>query len=251
MPTPYVLTNATLDVLKNFASINNQTVFKAGTAQRTCNAARNFIADAEFDDPLPLDCSLSELNRLLGIIDTCKGIVLPTLTFNEKELVVVHDDGSVTIPYAHNDVVAKPPTQQYYMPNPIATFDLSLALWTKMRRTAAVLGTTLMHIIIEKKQELTLKLVNEKDKGGEAAGTASYRMANPIVSGEMSGVWGVKFDALELMPGNYSVSVGDISTTLVAPTGPVPATIFGMFFKLIDPTKKMTYLTSGHVVKTR
>jgi len=249
--TPYVLTPETLEILKNFANINNQTVFKEGVAQRTCNPGRNFIADVELSAPLPMDCALSELNRLLGIIETCKGTALPTLTFNEKELVVIHDDGSVTIPYAHNDVIAKPPTQQYYMAQPIATFELSLALWIKMRRTAAVLGTTLMHIIIDENQELTLKLVNEKDKGGDSAGSASYRMANTTVTGAMSGVWGVKFDALELIAGNYTVSVGDIGTTASAANVVASPTIFGMFFKLNDPVKKVTYLTSGHVVKTR
>ena len=76
MNTPYTLTDSTLEILKNFANINTQATFKAGTFQRACNQSRNFIADVELSDPLPVECSLYELNRLLGIIDTCKGTSL-------------------------------------------------------------------------------------------------------------------------------------------------------------------------------
>ena len=77
----YQLNDATVEILKNFASINNQVVFKEGRTQRTCNDTRNFIADVELTDALPQECALYELNRLLGIIDTCKTDKLPMINF--------------------------------------------------------------------------------------------------------------------------------------------------------------------------
>lgn len=241
----YVLNDSTVEILKNFASINNQVVFKAGSAQRACNDTRNFIADVELNDPLPQECALYELNRLLGIIDTCKTDKLPTIAFGSSALVVEHDYGNVTIPYAHTDVVAAPPAVQFHMKKPIAAFDLPLALWTKIKRTAAVLQTTSLQIIVTAKGELELKLVNDKDKGGDASGSASYNMPNTSVYEAVENTWAVKFDALELLAGDYTVEVGEIGNNTNSNT------LFGMFFKLNDPTKKITYLTSGHVVKTR
>lgn len=240
----YNLTETTVEILKNFANINNQATFKSGYAQRACNPNRNFIADVELTEPLPVDCSLYELNRLLGIIDTCKGSSLPTVAFGEKSLVVEHDHGEVTIPYAHNDVVAKVPDRQFHMEKLYATFDLPLALWNKIKRTAAVLQTTSLHIILNEANVLTLKLVNDRDKGGDSSGSASYNMPNTRVEDNAEpNTWAVKFDVLELLPGDYTVTVGEIGTNSGSQT------LFGMVFTLNDAKKKVTYLTSGHLLK--
>lgn len=241
----YVLNDTTVEILKNFANINTQVVFKPGHAQRACNDTRNFIADVELPDPLPQECALYELNRLLGIIDTCKTDKLPTIAFGSSSLVVEHAHGSVTIPYAHADVVAAPPAVQFHMRKPIASFDLPQSLWQRIKKTAAVLQTTSLYIIVNEQGELVLKLVNEKDKGGDASGSASYNMPNTTVVDATDNTWAVKFDALELLPGDYTVEVGEIGNSTNTNS------LFGMFFRLNDPNKKVTYLTSGHVIKPR
>jgi hypothetical protein len=242
----YVLNDSTIEILKNFANINNQVVFKAGSAQRACNDTRNFIADAELNEPFPRECALYELGRLLGIIDACKTNTntLPTIVFGPSSLVVKHDYGKVTIPYAHADVISAPPGVQFYLKKSIATFDLTESLWTKIKHTASWLQATSLYIIINTGGELVLKLVNERDKGGDASGSASYNMPNTHVQEAVDNTWAVKFDTLKLISGNYTVEVGQVGNS----NG---TTLFGMFFKLNDPTKKVTYLTSGHVVKTR
>lgn len=241
----FSLDETTLEILKNFANINPQAVFRAGHSQRACNSSRNFIADVELSQPMPLDCAVYELNRVLGVIDTCKSASLPKLEFGEATLTVEHDHGSVTIPYAHADVVAKPPTHQFHMVTPIASFDLPLTLWTKIKRLAATLQITNLHLIVDKSGVLKLKLVNDKDKGGDASGSATFTMPNTSVYSTEPNVWAVKFDSLELLPGDYTVELGEVASNASSNA------LFGVFFKLNDPTKKVTYLTSGHVVKTK
>lgn len=241
MPS-YVLTETTLELLKNLASINPQTTFKAGTAQRVCNSERNFIADVELPHPLPRDCAIYELPRLLGVISTCKGESLPTIEFGDSALVVEHEHGKVTIPYAHDAVMVKPPTQQYHLAKPIASFDLPQALWDKIKRIAATLQTQTIHIVTTKSGTLELRLVNEKDK---SSGSAKYNMPNTQIQSAQDGVWGIKFNALELLPGDYTVEIGEIASTASTASS---ATMFGAFFRLNDPVKRVTYLTSGHVV---
>jgi len=243
----YPLSESAVEILKNFAAISEQVQFKAGTAQRTCNSTRNFIADVELPEALPLDCSLFNLNRLLGIIDTCKGAKLPELTFNETSLVVTHADGEVTLPYAHDGVVTAAPVYTFTLSKKFAEFDLPVALWTKIKRTAAVLQTTSLQFTI-KDGKLTLKLINDKDKGGDSIGWGSYNMPNTVVSeGIKSNIWVVKFDALELIPGDYKVEIGEVSFQ----TATGESSLFGAFFTLADPKKNVRYLTSGHVVKSR
>lgn len=241
----FVLDSTTLDILKNFANINSQAVFKKGCEQRACNASRNFVADVELSQPLPVDCAIYELNRVLGVIDTCKDTGLPNLEFGDAALTVKHAHGEVTIPYAHTDVVAAPPGNKFHMATPIASFDLPLALWTKIKRLASTLEITSLHVIVDKKGNLKLKLVNDKDKGGDSTGSAMFDMPNTQVQHAEPNVWSVKFESLELIPGDYKVEVGEVGSSAGSNT------LFGVFFTLIDPVKKVTYLTSGHVVKTR
>lgn len=243
--TPYILTDATVEILRNFANINDEATFTAGHAQRACNPSRNFIADVELADALPVDCSIYELNRLLGIIDTCKGDALPTLTFGETSLVVNHEHGEVTLPYAHADIMAKPPAKSFFMADQIASFDLPLTLWNKIKKTAAVLHTSALHIIVTKSGDLKLRLVNEKDKGGDSSGSAEFNMPNTLIDKKGANTWMVKFDVLQLLPGDYTVTIGDVGGSTSSEK------IFGMFFTLNSPTKKVTYLTSGHLVKGR
>jgi hypothetical protein len=238
----YVLTNTTLELLKNFANINPQAVFKAGSAQRTANVSRNFIADIELSEPLPVDCNIYELNRLLGIIDSCKGEELPTIAFGPKALVVEHEHGAVTIPYAHEAVVTPPPTQKFHLAKTVASFDLSQVMWNKIKKTASALQTTSIQIIVTKAGTLTLKLINDKNKGDGSSGEATYNMPNTKVMEPIDNTWGIIFDSLELLPGDYAVELGEISTPANTKS------IFGMFFHLNDPNKKVSYLTSGVLV---
>lgn len=241
----YQLTTETVEILKNFARINPQMVFKEGTLQRAVNTDRNFIADVELSSPIPKECAILELNRLLGIIDSCKGDKLPTISFDDMALTVEHEHGEVTIRYAHPDVIVKPVSSQFHMANEIASFDLPAALWTKINRVSSVLQTPMMQVII-KGEQLSLKLMKEKDKGGDNADTAMYHMPNAtVVKGTTDNQWMVNFDALALIPGDYHVTVGDIGTSSGSKR------VFGLFFTLNHPTVKITYITTGSLVKSR
>lgn len=246
----FPLSDAALELFKNFANINPQVKFDVGVSQRVCNTSRNFIADVDLPDPIPVECALFDLNRLLGIIDTCKSATLPDLVFGEQNLTITHEHGKVTLPYAHMAVIVEPPNHKFILAKQFATFDLPNALWIKIKRTASVLQTTTIQFTIDAAGTLAVKLVNDKDKGGESIGWGSYNMPNTVVEpGVPAATWAFKFDALELLPGDYTVAIGDV-TGVGDQTGK-STTIFGAFFTLNDPTKRVVYLTSGHVVKSR
>lgn len=241
----YTLSPATIEILKNFAAINPEVVFSKGIEQRTANNLKNFMADVELDAPLPVDCALYNVNKLLGIIDTCKGATLPDLEFFDTELKIVHEHGEVTLPYAHRDVVQAPPSSKYSLAREVASFDLPASLWTKITRTASVLGTTSLQFETDVNGSLRLKLLNDRDKGGDTTGWGSFTMPNTVVAAPVDTAWNVKFDSLELLTGDYKVTLGDIQTATSK------TTLFGVFFKLNDPNRKVTYLTSGHAATKR
>lgn len=241
----YTLTPTTVEVLKNFATINNEVVLREGSTQRVLNPQRNFIADVELTTPIPRECALTQLSRLLGVIDTAKSTSLPDIQFNDDHLLVVHEHGTVRLPYASMEAVTVPPIQQYYMDKEVANFQLPQSLWDKIKKTAAILETGVLQLSV-KDGILNVQLVDEKLKTKGPG--ATYMMPQTNVVDTTSNVWAIRLDALKLMQGSYTVSMGHVrSSTQKQGT----ASVFGVFFTLNDADKKVSYLTSGSVVTAR
>ncbi len=248
--TEYKLSPATLDILANFCRINEQVILKQGTSQRTSNGNKNFIADVELDTPIPMECAIYNLNRLMGILSTC-GKDDTSILFAEHGMTVKHQYGKTYIPFAHPQLVAKVPGNKFFMANQVAQFSLPLSLWQVMQKQASILDFNTLQIILNDDKVFSLRLVNDKTTSGTAVSDqlqATFTVPDLVVDDAAEpNVWSVKFDVLALMPGNYTVSVGYLGSDR-APEG---TTLFGMVFDLQDPTKKVTYITAGSVVKTR
>lgn len=67
------LSPETLDILKNFAQINNSMAFKKGSHLATISESRTVFAKAEIPEEIPIDFCIYDLSQLLGIMS------LPTL----------------------------------------------------------------------------------------------------------------------------------------------------------------------------
>ena len=243
MSSSFTLTQSTLDILNNFAEIHEQVTLRPGLEQRTCNGIRSFIADVTLDAEIPQQCAIYDLNRILGVIKTVKN--LPTLEFSEQALTVVHDYGRVTIPYAHPELVTKVPQHKFFVQDQFASFDLPATLWNTIKNQARVLDCNSLQIIINEHGDFTLRLVNDKDKAADAFASAVFNAPNTTVAANEPNTWAVNFDVLKFLPGNYKVEVGNLASKASG------GTLFGAIFTLDDPNKKVTYLTSGTVVKSR
>lgn len=237
----YTLDKQTVSVLKNFSRINEQMVFRAGTFQRTCHSSQGFLADVELDVPIPVDCALYDVNNLLGIIDIgTDGAKYPTLEFGENSLVVKSDYSSVTLPYANKAVVAAVPDYKFTMAEPFASFTLPNSKWSKIKSVASILEAEQLEFdIIDGK--FGLSLMSRKDKG---KGNAAFTLPDEVVhSGIPNNTWVVSLQTLELLPGDYHVVFGNITSTKSATTK-----LFGALFTLLNGPK-VTYISAGNVKK--
>ena len=61
------LSNETLTVLKNFASINQGIQFKKGKQLRTMSGGKSVLARAEIKDEVPEDFCVYDLNQFLSV----------------------------------------------------------------------------------------------------------------------------------------------------------------------------------------
>ena len=61
------LSEKTLNLLKNFSSINQSILFKKGSSLRTISVMKNILAEAQIDEDLPKDFGIYDLNQFLNL----------------------------------------------------------------------------------------------------------------------------------------------------------------------------------------
>jgi hypothetical protein len=67
MKSPMKISNETINILKNFSSINEGLKFSKGNVIRTVCPATNIIAEAKVGEEFPKDFSIYNLNTFLGL----------------------------------------------------------------------------------------------------------------------------------------------------------------------------------------
>ena len=85
------LSDETIEILKNFGSINQNILIKKGNVLQTMATMKNIIGYAEVEEEFPRDFGLYDVNEFLGILKTIKD---PVLDFTNDEYLVIENAGS-------------------------------------------------------------------------------------------------------------------------------------------------------------
>ena len=77
------LSEHTISVLKNFASINQNLVIKEGNELQTMSAMKNIVSKATVEENFPREFAIYDLNEFLASLSLFKN---PLLSFDEQSL---------------------------------------------------------------------------------------------------------------------------------------------------------------------
>ena len=75
------LTDSTINILKNYATINPNIVVENGNTLKTISVARNLFSSTETVEDFPQTFGIYDLNRLLGVLSL---IEQPDIEFGDK-----------------------------------------------------------------------------------------------------------------------------------------------------------------------
>lgn len=187
----------TLSVLKNFASINSGVVLKPGKTQKTISAEKSILVEATLEDDIPSEFGIYDLNQFLGIITTLRN---PEVTFGKN--VVTLDDGELSVSYrgASSNLIITPPDKQLVLKDITTKFSLPNATSQKLLKVATMIDLPNLSVI-GKEGALLLKI-------HERANDTSNDGVQKI--GDYAGkdfVATFKTENLKLMPDDYNVEV--------------------------------------------
>jgi hypothetical protein len=194
------LSSDTINLLKNFASINQGIYFKQGKTIKTVSPQKNIMAEVTVDENFPVDFGVYDLNNFLSVISLHKDD--PTLNFEDKNILISGLKGRSKIKYRFCEptMIVVPPEKNIVMPDPEIRFTLNAEDFDWVLRAAAVLSSP--HIAIESDGEKVF--VSTIDLQNDSAHTDSIEIADG--NGDKYRMI-FKTENLKMISGTYEVSL--------------------------------------------
>ena len=190
------ISNETLDILRNFSSINSGITVKAGNELVTVSAMKNIFAKAVVDESFEKDHSIYDLSEYLGAVSLFDR---PNFDFNAEKVTVSEGDNRVTYYYADPQMVISP-TKEITMPEPEVSFDLDKDVLDSLLKASSVLSLPDM-VLSSDGQSVVLTV---KDKKNSTSNVFSKTVAQG--NGSTFEMF-LRMENMKMIPGDYTVFV--------------------------------------------
>lgn len=187
--------NETLQLLKNFASINTNILFRPGTTVSTISNAKNIFAKAEIKEAIPNELAIYDLNSLLAMLTLMEN---QDVEFTDKSLVVSSDKGKFEYFYSNPEIVTGAPTNEIEHVS-VYKFKLIAEDVLTIMKAAAITGAPTISITC-KQQAVTLSVGDRKND------TANSFKKSIGTSFETFDVF-IAVENLKVIPDAYEVSI--------------------------------------------
>jgi hypothetical protein len=195
------LSEHTISVLKNFASINQNLVIREGSELQTMSAMKNIVARSGVEENFPKEMAIYDLNEFLAALSLFSS---PVLEFDEQYVTIKEESNPTnSLKYFYSDPsVVQSPSKTITMPSEDITFELTSGDLSKMKRASAVIGAPDM--VLENTDEPFKSILNAIDKKNDTANNYSLDIST---NGDGQFKFYFKVENLKLMDGSYDVSV--------------------------------------------
>ena len=130
------LTRLTLNMLKNFAAINQGIVVKPGKRLRTISILGNIFADVAIDNEFETEFAIYDLNEFISALTVLDD---PDLTFMKDHILLSDSTSNLKYFYSSPSVIVSPPDKEISMSNEVGSFDVSGEALTKLQKAAAMM----------------------------------------------------------------------------------------------------------------
>ena len=210
------LSENTVEILKNFSSINTGLVVKPGNHLRTISSTKAILADAEIDESFDKEFGVYDLNKLLGILSMNKkdpevSVENEFLAFNGYS-----DVAKIRMRFTPSNLILTPPAKNINVPSYEVSFTLDEKALNWVFDVASILKCP--NVVV--KGDGSKIAIWAMDVKGEIVDDAN------IVVGESTLVFDavLKIENLKIISGDYKVEISSVGVS-----------------KLTNESKKVTY----------
>lgn len=191
------ISKSTIEILKNYAGINQNILIKKGNTLTTRTVAKNLFASAVVDTEFPQDFGIYNLSQFLGVLSLFSD---PEVTLSEKAMVISQGKNKVQYMFASPEVLDYP-EKAINMPSPDASFELTEENLKSLLKAGAVLSSTDLKI----SSDGTTIACTVLDPKNPSANTFSVEVGESDRSFDVF----IKLENLKLITGKYEVSLSE------------------------------------------
>lgn len=191
------LSEETLSILSNFASVNPNIVLKPGQELKTISEAKNILATASVVEDFPHDVGIYDLNEFLSVLGLVEN---SSLEFDSKS-VDVKGTGAKVKYYSAEPSILTTPEKDITMPSAEVNVELTSEKLQKAKKAAAVLGHLDLAFVGDA-DGVTLKIFDAKDP---SANTFELSLGANDSGQTFSFIMNIS--NLKLLDGDYDVQI--------------------------------------------
>ncbi len=184
------LSENTINILKNFSTINQNILVKSGSQLRTMSTMKNILGEASITEEFPKEFGIYDLNEFLGVLSLVKD---SNLEFGESYLTVNGGRTKVRYFYSDSSILTTPP-ETFNAPECDVSFTISGSVLTNVLKASAVMQLPDIVFIDGKITATDLKNVTSNDY------TEDLDKVNIVFE------FNFKADNLKMIPGDYQVT---------------------------------------------
>lgn len=192
------LHETTLNILKNFSSINSGLVLQKGNIQKSISPEQSILVEAVLEDDFPEQFGIYDLNQFLGNVTFFNS---PDLSFENNRVVI--QEGEYVLNYggcSPSLIISPPQDKSLQLKNVDISFNLPNTVLAKLLRLSSM--NSLTHIsVLGKNGELRMKA---HEKANDTSNDASVKI------GDHDGddfIVSFKTENLRLIPDDYAVEI--------------------------------------------
>jgi hypothetical protein len=192
------LSDKTINLLKNFSSINQSILIKEGDSIRTISVMKNILAEAKVPEEFPKDFGIYDLNQFLNAISSLH--VNPELDFSNNEYLLIREGKKRNrFFFADPNVIVSPPEKSISLPSEDVCFELDTQVLGTLMKAAAIYQVPDLSVVGEAG---VVKLVVH-DKKNDTSNT------HEEIVGETDEefCFNFKVENIKILPGTYEVVV--------------------------------------------
>jgi hypothetical protein len=108
------ISNETIQILKNFATINSNILIRKGSTLSTISTAKNIFAKATVTENFPQEVAIYDLNSLLALLTLMEN---QSIDFGDNSLTISKDNGKFEYFYSSANVIVAAPDKSIEVDN--------------------------------------------------------------------------------------------------------------------------------------
>lgn len=192
------LSDDTLNVLKNFSTINPSVMFKPGTTIRTISPQKTVMAAATVGEDFDTPAGIYDLSRFLATLSLFDEA---DIKFCDNNFEIKGNRRSVKYTYAAESMIITPPEKDITVPNPEVQVNVK---WDDIQNVIRAAGVLQLPEVCFRAENGNIML-SAIDSKNPTADKYDVLVAENATSSEFEMI--IKTDNLKLMPTDYDVAL--------------------------------------------